>query len=144
MAETRATRPRRSRLGLVLVLGLALALAAELIGALVPGLLPTTPSRFLGASWAVATGGAVADDGGELAERIAFEPRPYVMWGLRPGFTRASGDGRPLRTSNSLGFRGAEIELPKPPGRTRILCLGGSTTYAFAVDDDAAYPHVLG
>jgi lysophospholipase L1-like esterase len=30
---------------------------------------------------------------------------------------------------NSLGFRGPEIEQPKPPGRVRVAFLGGSTTF---------------
>ena len=30
---------------------------------------------------------------------------------------------------NSLGYRGDEIDMPKPEGEFRIVCLGGSTTY---------------
>lgn len=30
--------------------------------------------------------------------------------------------------TNSLGFRGAEVSVPKPQGVFRILCIGGSTT----------------
>jgi len=71
---------------------------------------------------------------------MAFVQAPYVMYELKPNFTR---NGEPRRTSNSLGFRGPEIELPKPQGRTRILCLGGSTTYSFAVDDAHTYPVLL-
>ena len=36
---------------------------------------------------------------------------------------------------NSLGYRGDEIDMPKPEGEFRIVCLGGSTTYTFAVAD---------
>lgn len=39
---------------------------------------------------------------------------------------------------NSLGFRGPEIELPKPPGRIRIAFLGASTTYCAEVSGNAA------
>ncbi len=35
----------------------------------------------------------------------------------------------PIRI-NRLGFRGPEIEMPKPPGRIRLAFLGGSTTYS--------------
>lgn len=139
MTEARTTRPRRSRLGLVLVLGLGTLLALEILGRVQSGLLPTTPLGFVRASWALATGSAVAE-AGVPAEQVAFRPLPYVMYGLKPGFERS---GEPRRTSNAHGFRGPEIELPKPAGRTRILCLGGSTTYAFAVDDEHTYPRVL-
>ena len=41
---------------------------------------------------------------------------------LKPGYR---GQGLSI---NSLGFRGPEIETPKPPGRIRLAFLGGSTT----------------
>jgi len=34
----------------------------------------------------------------------------------------------PIRV-NALGFRGDELDVPKPPGRRRIAFLGGSTTF---------------
>lgn len=44
---------------------------------------------------------------------------------------------------NSLGFRGEEI-FQKKKGTTRIVALGGSTTYTEAVKDDKfSYPHLL-
>lgn len=44
---------------------------------------------------------------------------------------------------NSLGFRGPEIEMPKPPGRIRIAFLGASTTFCAEVSGDAAvWPQV--
>ncbi len=45
---------------------------------------------------------------------------------------------------NSLGFRGDEIEQPKPKSEFRIACLGGSTTYTTSVDNyKKAYPYLL-
>jgi hypothetical protein len=45
---------------------------------------------------------------------------------------------------NSLGFRGPEIELPKPPERTRIAFLGGSTTFcARASSEDKTWPALV-
>lgn len=42
---------------------------------------------------------------------------------------------------NSLGFRGAEVEVPKPPGRLRVAFLGGSTTFcAEASGLEATWP----
>lgn len=39
---------------------------------------------------------------------------------------------------NSKGFRGPEIETPKPEGRVRIAFLGASTTFCAEVSGDAA------
>ncbi len=49
----------------------------------------------------------------------------------------------PIRV-NSLGFRGPEIERPKPPGRVRVAFLGGSTTFcAEASSLEATWPHLV-
>ncbi len=37
---------------------------------------------------------------------------------------------------NTLGYRGAEFSLAKPPGVIRIACIGGSTTFDVKVSDD--------
>src|SRR6185503_7892425 len=42
-------------------------------------------------------------------------------------------------TINSRGFRSREVELPKPPGKFRIVCIGASTTVEGATNDDT-YP----
>lgn len=132
-------RPRRSRVGFLIYVVVLLLLTWQVLGWVKPNLVALTPVGFLQASWAVATGGALPHDE-ELAEQIAYVPAPYVMYQPKPSFTRG---GEPRRTTNRLGFRGPEIELPKPDGRTRILCLGGSTTYSFAVDDEHTYPVLL-
>lgn len=64
--------------------------------------------------------------------------------GLRvpaPGIT----EGRDHVISvNSLGFRGPELELPKPAGRVRIGFLGGSTTFcAETSGDDTTWPALV-
>jgi len=103
-----------------------------------------TPRRMLTAAWdgiaGVWTGEGTAGDSGGDVSRLAFLPLPYVNYGLKPGFTR---EGEPLRTTNSLGFRGPEVVVPKPEGVYRIVCLGGSTTYSDAVADDETYPIVM-
>lgn len=38
---------------------------------------------------------------------------------------------------NALGFRGPEVERPKPPGLFRVVCVGGSTTYGTTDPTDA-------
>jgi len=53
---------------------------------------------------------------------LALDP----VSGLR--IPRPGSDAGPIHV-NSLGFRGEEIERPKPPGRRRIAFLGGSTTF---------------
>ncbi len=44
--------------------------------------------------------------------------------------------------TNKLGFRGDEVEIPKPIGLFRILCVGGSTTDEGPTNDET-YPYLL-
>ena len=45
---------------------------------------------------------------------------------------------------NSLGMRGEEMTLEKPPGVYRILCLGGSMTYGTGTSESQhSYPAQL-
>jgi lysophospholipase L1-like esterase len=138
-AVSPSSRPRRSRAALLLFLLVLAALAWEVAVRAIGSPAPT-PARFLSAAWSVATGGRPANAPSEEDMRKnAYRPLPYVMFGLKPDWERLSRDGL-TRTSNRLGFRGREIELPKPEGRFRIVCLGGSTTYSDAVSDDETYP----
>ena len=46
--------------------------------------------------------------------------------------------------TNSLGFRGPEIQVPKPAGRIRIAFLGASTTWCAEVSgNDKVWPHLV-
>lgn len=45
-------------------------------------------------------------------------------------------------STNSLGYRGPEIVVPKPEGAVRIACLGGSTT-VWGFTDALTYPAML-
>jgi lysophospholipase L1-like esterase len=46
--------------------------------------------------------------------------------------------------TNSLGFRGPEIQVPKPGGTVRIAFLGASTTWCAEVSsNDMAWPHIV-
>jgi len=45
-------------------------------------------------------------------------------------------------STNSHGFRGPEITVPKPPGKIRIACIGGSTT-VWGFRDALTYPAML-
>ncbi len=140
---TPPTRPRRSRVGLTLFVVVLSMLAFEVVDLVLGDRQPprATPLRMLTAAWdgvaGVWTGGGpLAASGGDTA-RLAFEPLPYVNYGLKPSFTR---EGDPLRSTNSIGFRGPDVTVPKPEGVFRIVCLGGSTTYSDAVADDETYP----
>ncbi|MHC5211571.1 MAG: SGNH/GDSL hydrolase family protein [Planctomycetota bacterium] len=144
MPQPTSSRARRSRVGLFLFLILLLGGAWE-IAVRAMGLPTQTPLRVLSAAWVVAGGGSANAPDDEQLARMAYRPLPYLMWGLKPSWTRESrgpGDDREY-TSNALGFRGAEVEVPKPAGRYRIVCLGGSTTYSDAVGDADAYPRLM-
>lgn len=68
-------------------------------------------------------------------------PHPYTLYELNPAWR--SGDGKSMH--NSLGFRGAEIVVPKPEDRFRVVCMGESSTYCTGIDDDRdTYPYRLG
>ena len=56
-------------------------------------------------------------------KRLMFSPHHYLAYYPSPGY--AKGENR----HNSLGYRGEEFAVPKPPSVYRIVCLGGSTTY---------------
>jgi lysophospholipase L1-like esterase len=72
------------------------------------------------------------------AGKARQSPHRYLGYYLTPGY-RTDADQH-----NALGFRGEEIEQPKPVGTYRIVCLGGSTTYSVAVDDyTQSYPYQL-
>src|SRR5215475_1145640 len=42
-------------------------------------------------------------------------------------------------TMNSLGFRGPETAIPKPPGRFRVVLIGDSLTLGWGVADNETY-----
>lgn len=45
---------------------------------------------------------------------------------------------------NSQGYRGRAVRLEKDPGTLRVICLGGSTTYGWGVDNPGqTYPSYL-
>ncbi len=148
MSDTIATRPRGSRLGLVLFLLLLTLGVWEVVGRVTP-LVKITPLRFAQAAWSVASGHGASPLGGpgpEDMDKLAYRPLPYVNFGLKENWERKEQfrDGVPLKkTTNNLGFRGRDIVIPKPAGCTRIVCLGGSTTYGDGTDDDHTYPVLL-
>ena len=61
-----------------------------------------------------------------------FSPHPYLNYYSTPNYVSLNG----LSRHNSYGFRGKDIQVPKPKGLFRIAILGGSTVYSTAVEDD--------
>jgi hypothetical protein len=52
--------------------------------------------------------------------------------------------GRPFTVrTNSFGLRNPEIEIPRPDGVFRVLCLGDDTTFAGDLPESFAYPRRL-
>src|SRR5690242_15286616 len=70
---------------------------------------------------------------GELRARYGeferFQAHRQLGYALVPGYESG------LNRHNRLGFRGAELEVHKRPGRVRIACCGGSTTYGEGLAD---------
>jgi lysophospholipase L1-like esterase len=48
-----------------------------------------------------------------------------------------------LATINRFGLRGPLPVMPKPPGRVRVVALGGSTTFGYSVADGEDWPSQL-
>jgi lysophospholipase L1-like esterase len=66
----------------------------------------------------------------------AYHVHPFLSVAGRPGAVlRLPGH---VATFNSRGTRGPEVEMPKPKGRFRVVCEGGSTTFDLLAADDAA------
>ena len=73
-----------------------------------------------------------------LASDPRFTPHRYLAYYPTPNYVAGP------NKHNSLGYRGEEIPLPKPDGRYRIACLGGSTTYTEHIEDyRKSYPYLL-
>ena len=67
--------------------------------------------------------------------RLLYDPEiRYVMAPSQKGWI----DDGPT-TVNALGFRGAEVTVPKPHGRFRVVVIGDSLTLGWGVADDETY-----
>lgn len=69
--------------------------------------------------------------------RSIYRRHHYTLYELTPGYRSADG----LTQHNSWGFRGPEFAIVKPSGRTRVVCMGESTTYCTGIPRDGdTYP----
>ncbi len=70
-----------------------------------------------------------------------FVFHPYLIGRGKP-FAKAS-EKNVVISHNSLGYRGSEISLKKPPEVKRIAIFGGSSVYCTGVSDDQTWPEQL-
>jgi len=118
--SSKAHAPVRKRLTLLLI-GFAFALA---LGECLTRLLVPDPGL------------------GTEVEIGIFREDPFVGFRNKPnlrnyayGFIRVE--------TNSLGYRGPEVSIPKPPGTYRILALGDSVTWGAGVAESDTFLRVL-
>jgi len=67
-------------------------------------------------------------------------PGEYTQ--LIPGAYNPHFLGGPI-SINRIGLRGEEVDMPKPEGTTRILAVGDSVTFGYAVAEEEAWPEQL-
>jgi lysophospholipase L1-like esterase len=66
-------------------------------------------------------------------QRYVFYPEPDL-----PGMAEST-----LFTTNNYGFRGSDIEIPKPAKEYRVFVVGGSTTECLFLDDSTQLTSML-
>ncbi|MFC1489463.1 SGNH/GDSL hydrolase family protein [Thermodesulfobacteriota bacterium] len=73
-----------------------------------------------------------------ISNKLKYSPHRYLGYYPTPKYNKGK------NRHNSLGYRGDEIDMPKPKGQFRIVCLGGSTTYTVKIEDyQISYPDLL-
>jgi hypothetical protein len=122
----RRSRKRAATIGIAVAVLIAVELIARLAGA------PEFPQsrQFVNApEW-------------RYPEYIARDAE--LFWRYRPNQVITDDFFAPGRyTINAFGLRNPGVELTKPDGVIRVLCLGGSTTFGWGVDDGMEYPRQL-
>ncbi len=110
------------------------------IGMLVTGLVITALILELALRFYFGNYGSRAEQDAYIYSRAEIEaredsqiPLPFVEYGLSPDFPG----------QNTLGYRGDEIQVPKPDGVYRIVVLGNSTTYGTFVPYNQTFPYDL-
>lgn len=118
--------------------GALMSLVLLIIGVAVGGGLAEVTTRAYAGSAATPLARALrADPFAVLVEGhgdVGFRPKPHGTLEYANGA---------VATSNAMGFRGPEVVVPKPPGTTRIVLVGGSTTHGWGVGDDETIDHFM-
>lgn len=70
-----------------------------------------------------------------------FEEHPLLVGSLIKNATHTQ--GKLTYAHNSHGYRSDEFTIKKPAGMTRIVAIGGSTTYGVGVNNNETWPHHL-
>jgi hypothetical protein len=80
----------------------------------------------------------------ELRGLHEFRPDRSWLYGLRPGAEgRLSETGDALYRINPDGFRGPRHARPGPAGGMRVVVIGDSISFGYAVEEASAFPRVL-
>jgi lysophospholipase L1-like esterase len=74
--------------------------------------------------------------------KVEYKPDGFVTQRLVPKRRYRLADGG-VCTVNRAGYRGPEIEVPKPTGTFRIVALGGSSTFSYQTDDEEIWTRRL-
>lgn len=82
--------------------------------------------------------------GNEPGQSI-FESDPACFWRLKPNVVLPMDRGPAWggKMSNSHGLRSREVTVEAAKQRQRVLCFGDSSTFAFGVEFDDAWPNQL-
>jgi len=74
-----------------------------------------------------------------LNEYLRYIPQHSLAYMHNPNYIQNG-----IKVNNSFGFRGSEIQLSKDNEAIRVICIGGSTTYGFLIDElSETYPYLL-
>ncbi|MCA9639537.1 MAG: SGNH/GDSL hydrolase family protein [Myxococcales bacterium] len=71
-----------------------------------------------------------------LQAKAMSEGHPYLAYALKPNRVETGGTSYKRATHNAAGYRGPLVEIPKPEGVYRVLCLGGSSTHGTTPNTD--------
>ncbi len=104
--------------------------------------LATVAGLVLAAEIVLRVAAPVADPTRSTAQHVS-EQNPYIRFEYPRGYAAATEvepglpgmEGRHFFTTNSYGFRGDSLIVPKPPREYRVFVVGGSTAECFYLDD---------
>ena len=74
--------------------------------------------------------------------RFMFERHPYLVGDLKKGISHEREELK--YEHNSKGYRCEEFSIEKDSTKTRVVAIGGSTTYGVGVNNDETWTHHLG